>query len=131
MKTFLCSVATYLMFFALFSCNSSGRQGEFERKKIYSVLQSEELALRGVGTESYVYKARTLGSNYDTIAFPDRRRKSAYVVLLAKARHTSEIMSVPEPAEDVVVSSFTLDEISRKGLVSKSVEQYLRTRTSD
>jgi hypothetical protein len=113
-------------------CSSTENRDDFESKRIYSVLQSQELSLRNKAAASgYAYTHGALGTSYDTIAFPDRTRSGSYVVILANARKDSEILSVPEPPNGLVLSSKTLDEIARKGIISKPVEHYLRTRTKN
>lgn len=116
---------------ALQACSASNNSDDPESKRVYSILQSQELALRNVRTESgFIHTRNALGTEYDTIAIPDRTRSGSYVVILANASSSSEILSVPEPQNGLVLSSRTLDEISRQRLISKPVEQYLRERIS-
>lgn len=97
-------------------------------KRIYSILQSEELETRKRGADrDYIYKKNAFGTEYDTIAFPLRNARGEYIVFLANPKDSDPAYSVPA-SEDVrfILDRSTYQEIVDKGYVTAPLRTYLQ-----
>lgn len=97
-------------------------------KRIYSVLQSEELETKQRQVEhAYIYKKNAFGTEHSTIAFPLRNGRGEYIVFLANAKEDEPVYSVPS-SDDVqfVLDKATFQEIRARKYVTSSLQQQLR-----
>jgi hypothetical protein len=115
----------------LSACSASDHPENPEVKRIYSVLQAQEYSLRNDKLRrEYVYSEHALGTNYNTIAFPDGKSGHGYIVFLANARDKTRILSVPAISDSFKLSRSTYNEITQKGLISIPVQRFLHGRTT-
>lgn len=101
-------------------------------KRIYSILQSEELETRQRDTDrAYIYKKNASGTEYDTIAFPLRNARGEYIVFLANPKDSDPVYSVPS-TDDVqfVLDEATFQEILARKHVTNSLQVQLRQYVS-
>jgi hypothetical protein len=97
-------------------------------KRIYSILQSEELETRQHDIkQAYVYKKNAFGTEYNTIAFPLRNARGEYIVFLANPKDADPPYSVPSSGDmQFVLDEATLNEIVAKKYITGSLQGHLR-----
>lgn len=97
-------------------------------KRIYSVLQSEELETRQRQVERpYIYKKNAFGTEYDTIAFPLRNARHEYIVFLANPKDGDPAYSVPSIENvQLVLDKATFQEIVARKYVTNDLQEQLR-----
>jgi hypothetical protein len=125
-------MASLLFALPLVGCGGSYDQS-MEAKQPYSVLQSEELALRQTPQRyRYVFKRKVLGTEYNTLALPSRSRSGHYVVMIANAAAPDRVLTVPsDGVEQPRITSATLDELVSRGMLSDASKAYLAARTTN
>ena len=97
-----------------------------ENKRIYSVLQYQELELRHKNEHtSYVFSRGTLGAEYNTIAFPLSEEKGSYMVFHANPEEGRRILSVPDDRHKFYLTEQTLGELVERGLITEPLQKYL------
>jgi hypothetical protein len=116
----------------LVSCGGPYDQS-MEAKRPFSVLQSEEFALRQSPQRyRYVFKRKALGSEYNTLALPSRSRSGHYVVIIANAASPDRVLTVPnDDVEQPRITTATLDELVSRGMLSDASKAYLAARTTN
>lgn len=117
------------MVLLLVGCDGPYAQS-LKAKQPYSVLQSEEYALRQSPRRyRYVFKRRAHGTKYDTLALPTKSGDGNYVVMIANASEPNEVLTVPgDEVDQPRITRVILQELVLRGMLSDSSRRYLATR---